>query len=114
MVIAHTGIVGPAHLVPALVKFYTIALAPLGYRKVMSFNNDLVNGFGDDPSKTHQVDWWVSAASEKSVGEAGGAVVAASHHAFGAKGLFFSCLFFCPGVVTSCGWSGVELTRWAG
>jgi hypothetical protein len=89
MVIAHTGIVCPAAMVPALLKFYSLALAPLGYRKVISFNNDLVHGFGDDPAKPHQVDWWVSAAHEKSVGEAGGAVVAASHHAFEAKGLFF-------------------------
>lgn len=85
MVIAHTGIVCAESLVPALVKFYTHALAPLGYRKVISFRDDLVHGFGDGgPS---QVDWWVSAAHEKIGGEAG-AVVASSHHAFVAKGLF--------------------------
>lgn len=99
MVIAHTGIVCAESLVPALLKFYTHALAPLGYRKVISFRDDLVHGFGDAPG---QVDWWVSAAHEKIGGEAG-AVVASSHHAFVAKGLFFPVPTFCMDVM---------LTQW--
>jgi hypothetical protein len=63
----------------ATVAWYEKALAPLGYKKAMSFVDGAVVGFGDAENK---IDWWLSAAAE-------GQAPVSSHHAFAAnsKGL---------------------------
>ena len=79
MVIAHTGIVVPAASITDAVKWYTAALAPIGYKKTMTFMEGAVNGFSDSDESPHEADWWVSAARD------GSSSCPPSHHAFFAK-----------------------------
>ncbi len=74
MTIAHTGISVPQDKYAATVKFYETALGPLGYKKLMSFLDGNVLGFGD---KEHSCDWWLTSVSTPT---------STSHHAFEAKG----------------------------
>ncbi|KAK1832964.1 Glyoxalase/bleomycin resistance protein/ dioxygenase [Podospora conica] len=80
MTISHTGIVCAPAALPALIKFYTLALAPLGYRKTMAFRDDRVIGFSDNQANPYEADWWVAAVKEGEVAAAAG-----SHHAFVVK-----------------------------
>ena len=75
MTIAHTGINVHEDKYAAMVKFYETALAPLGYKKVMSFLDGNVLGFGDNE---HSCDWWISSVKTATT---------PTHHAFLAKGL---------------------------
>ncbi|KAK4246824.1 Glyoxalase/Bleomycin resistance protein/Dihydroxybiphenyl dioxygenase [Corynascus novoguineensis] len=67
MTIAHTGIRVPAARYAAVVTWYEAALAPLGYKRAMTFVDDQVVGFAD---ATGIADWWVSSAAVPSPGDA--------------------------------------------
>ncbi|KAL2144193.1 hypothetical protein VTI28DRAFT_9484 [Corynascus sepedonium] len=67
MTIAHTGIRVPAARYAAAVTWYEAALAPLGYKKAMTFVDGQVIGFAD---ATGIADWWVSSAAVPSPGDA--------------------------------------------
>lgn len=95
MTIAHTGIRVPAARYAAVVTWYEAALAPLGYKKAMTFVDGQVIGFAD---ATGIADWWVSSAAVPSPGDAlagtgpGGDVasVLPTHISFVAKGQLFT------------------------
>lgn len=80
--IDHTAIHVPAAVHKACVAWYTQALAPLNYAKLLAFGpNEEAVGFGDRTMAHHQMhtDWWILAAS-------GDNKPATSHHAFRCKG----------------------------
>ncbi|KAH6614464.1 hypothetical protein B0J18DRAFT_439401 [Chaetomium sp. MPI-SDFR-AT-0129] len=88
MPISHTGIKTTPALHQATLAWYEAALAPLGYRQIIAFQDGLVVGFGDGSGIP---DWWVSSAAAVSPGrepEEGAAEVAkilGTHTAFLAK-----------------------------
>jgi len=85
MTISHTGIIVPAAQHQAVVEWYEAALAPLGYKKAVSYLDNLVVGFADASG----MDWWVTsaAAAPKGQGDAEAKSIVANHTAFSAKGM---------------------------
>ncbi|KAK1759872.1 Glyoxalase/bleomycin resistance protein/ dioxygenase [Echria macrotheca] len=77
MTISHTGIKVPVADIKKVLDWYDAALAPLTYKKVMTFAEGMANGYAEEATP-YAADWWVNAAGE-------GQTPVASHHAFGVK-----------------------------
>ena len=76
MPIHHSGIKIADAAMAEVTRWYTAALAPLGYKVHANYMDGKVIGFADRPDRA---DWWLSTHAE---------AAPTTHHAFEAKGAF--------------------------